>query len=292
MDIKNHRIDEIWYKQSSNIGGTIAPTLIVTHYTTGWSGAGSRDWLLGSAGNTANTGSSAHVVIDRDGKAWQLVPFNRKAWHAGPSRHGSLSGINSHSVGLEFVNPGWLKPDAGGGWADYHGVRRTSSDLGAFGGFIEAPHARVGSGSFAWPLYTPAQLATGLEIARALVAKYPIAAVVTHEEIDTRGWKTDPGPAFPQQAFADLLDGGADDAPPARYRVSAVRLNLRGGSGLQHERIDPPGYLPEDTEVAVIRREGDWSYVEVTKPAGQVAGLKAGLRGWVSHAYLEWQLDG
>src|SRR5690554_2752601 len=87
MDIKNHRIDEIWYKQSSNIGGTIAPTMIVTHYTTGWSGAGSRDWLLGSAGNTANTGSSAHVVIDRDGKAWQLVPFNRKAWHAGPSRH-------------------------------------------------------------------------------------------------------------------------------------------------------------------------------------------------------------
>lgn len=292
MDIKNHRIDDIWYKQSSNIKGQIAPKLIVTHYTTGWSGSGSRDWLLGSAGDTSNTQSSAHVVIDRDGTAWQIAPFDRRAWHAGPSRYGSLADINSHAVGLEFVNPGWLKPDGSGGWADYFGNRRTTSDLDTYGGFIEGPHPRVGSQTYAWPLFTAAQIATGLEIARALVAKYPIAAVVSHEEIDRRGWKTDPGPAFPQQAFIDLLDHGAGAAPTARYVVGAVRLNLRGGPGQQFERIDPPGYLTGGTEVRTIRQEGNWSYVEVTQPATQAPGVEPGLRGWVHHSYLELQLDG
>jgi N-acetylmuramoyl-L-alanine amidase len=291
VDIRNHRIDDIWYRQSTNIGGRITPKLVVTHYTTGWSGAGSRDWLLGAAGNTANSGSSAHVVIDRDGSAWQIAPFDRRAWHAGPSRHGNLTDLNTHSVGLEFVNPGWLRADGSGGWADYHGVRKTTRELGSYGGFLEAAQPRIGSGTYAWPLYPAAQIATGLQIVRALAAKYPIRAVVTHEEVDTRGWKTDPGPAFPQQAFAELLDGRGGAAPAARYLVGAVRLNLRGGPGQHYDRIDPPGHLPGGTEVTVIKREGNWSYVEVTRPGAQPEKVKPGLRGWVHHSYLELQLD-
>ena len=292
MDIRNHRINDIWYRQSSNISGRITPKVIVTHYTTGWSGTASRDWLLGAAGKTANAGSSAHVVIDRDGSAWQIAPFDRRAWHVGPSRHGNLADLNSHSVGLEFVNPGWLRPDGSGGWADSHGVRKTTPELGSFGGFTEAAQVRVGPQIYAWPLFSAAQIATGLAIVRALVRKYPIAAVVTHEEVDTRGWKTDPGPAFPQHAFVELLDGRGSAAPEGRYLVGAVRLNLRGGPGMHYDRINPPGQLPGGTEVKVLRRKGHWSYVEVTRPASQATRVAPGLRGWVHHSYLDLQLDG
>lgn len=282
MVIKNHRMDDIWYKQTSNLSsGTIEPGIIVTHYTTGWSGEGSRDWLLGAAGNTSNTKSSAHVVIDRDGTAWQIAPFNRRAWHAGPSAYAGLTDINSHSVGLEFVNPGWLKPAGNDVWYDYFGNKKRTKDLEAFGGYELHAHSRVGSGTFAWCLFTPEQIKTGLKIASALVDKYKIKAVVTHEEIDTRGWKTDPGPAFLQSAFQDLVRG------VDYYVVAATRLNLRGGAGTEFETILPPGYLPSKTTVRVVNRSGGWAFVQVVDPSENIEGLKPGLRGWVHTDYLD-----
>lgn len=156
MEVKNHRIDEIWYKTSSNLsGGKITPRFIVNHYTAGWNGAGARDWLLGAAGGTSNSNSSAHVIIDRDGKAWQIANFNRRAWHAGPSRYGSVDDLNTHSIGLEFVNTGFMKSDGAGAWIDSGGRRMTEQQLNDSGGFVIAPHSIVGSGTYAWPAYTP-----------------------------------------------------------------------------------------------------------------------------------------
>lgn len=289
MEVKNHRIDEIWFKQSSNLSsGTIAPTLVVTHYTTGWNGKGSRDWLLGAAGGTSNRATSAHVVIDHDGTAWQIAPFNRRAWHAGPSKYGTLTGLNSHSIGLEFANPGWLRPVGNGRWADGNGVVKTADQLNDYGGFIEARHPRVGSQTYAWPLFSEKQLATGREIVLALIAKYPIQAIVTHEEIDTRGWKTDPGPAFPQQSFVELLgEGQKEGEAPVQYAVNATRLNIRGGSSINADRIDPPGSLPHDTRVVIERMSGVWAYVTVMNVPAGVKDVPLGLKGWVHSAYLD-----
>ena len=226
MDVRNHRIADIWYGQTSNLSsGTITPTVICNHYTTGWSGAGSRDWLMGAAGGTANRGSSAHLVIDRDGTAWQIAPFNRRTWHAGPSRYGTLRNLNSHSIGIELVNPGWLKSDGHGGWVDSYGKRRSSDELEAFGGYMLASHGRIGSGTFAWPLYTEAQIDVTRAIIAALIDKYGIRAIVTHEEIDSRGWKTDPGPAFPHDSFVEMLgeDEGPDDEEAGDLPTSETR---------------------------------------------------------------------
>lgn len=288
MDIQNHRIQALWFNQTSNLSaGTIQPRLIVLHYTTGWNGANARDYLLGKAGGHADSKVSAHLVIDRDGSAWQIAPFNRRAWHAGPSRYGTLSDLNSHAIGIEFANPGWLKPASPGRWIDGHGHVRTDQQLEEFGGVLLAPHPRVGSApQYAWPLYPEAQLATARAIVAALIAHYPIAAILTHEEIDTRGWKTDPGPAFPLRAFQELL--GEGDAPhPPRHRVAATRLNLRGHPDRTAERIDPPGALVAGTEVLELRREGEWAFVEVAPEADPAI---AGVRGWVFAAYLEWVL--
>ena len=153
-----------------------------------------------------------------------------------------------------------------------------------------ADHSRVGSGTFAWPLFTPEQIATGLAIARAITDRYPIKAILTHEEIDTRGWKTDPGPAFQQQAFIDLIDSSFLEDEPQLYNVSATRLNLRGGPGKDSPLMDPPGHLPSGTKVMVMRQEGSWAFVECRSFEAPVKGLTEGLRGWVHRSYLDLHL--
>lgn len=49
---------------------------------------------------------SAHYLIGRDGSVLQLVDEAARAWHAGESRWGSLSDLNSASIGIELDNTG------------------------------------------------------------------------------------------------------------------------------------------------------------------------------------------
>ncbi|TPW29477.1 hypothetical protein FJU08_14185 [Martelella alba] len=282
MKISNHKMPAIWYRQSSNIGAEREkpPIVIVLHYTTGWNGKASRDWLMGAAGGSENRNSSAHVVIDRDGTAWQIAGFNRTAWHAGPSRYGEIEGLNHVSVGIEFVNPGWLKPNGLGDFVDPYGRRMTRKKLEAAGGYLLSPHARVGGGTYAWPLFPEAQVEMGLAIVQSLIAAYPIRAIVSHEEIDTRGWKTDPGPAFPFDRFRSLL-GEVSDREESQV-VTAGRLNLRGGPGTSYEKIVPPGSLLKGTRVKILKRDRGWAYVAPEDRSGR----EGDLRGWVHGSYI------
>lgn len=61
---------------------------IVLHNTAG-AFNGSVDWLCNPQAK-----ASAHLVVSRDGRTAQLVPFDRKAWHAGNA--------NSRSIGIEI----------------------------------------------------------------------------------------------------------------------------------------------------------------------------------------------
>ncbi len=45
---------------------------------------------------------SAHLLIDRQGRLTQYVPFSRKAWHAGQSCHGGRENCNDFSIGIEL----------------------------------------------------------------------------------------------------------------------------------------------------------------------------------------------
>lgn len=45
---------------------------------------------------------SSHLLISRRGLLTQFVPFDRRAWHAGVSRHRGRSGCNDFSVGIEL----------------------------------------------------------------------------------------------------------------------------------------------------------------------------------------------
>lgn len=79
------------------------PVLIVLHYTNQHSVQESLDTL-----RTANRGGpvSAHYLVGADGHIYQLVPDQLRAWHAGPGRWGTITDINSASIGIELDNDG------------------------------------------------------------------------------------------------------------------------------------------------------------------------------------------
>ena len=75
---------------------------IVMHHTASNNGAGDLAWMRNPKSDV-----SAHYMIDRDGKVYQLVNDQKRAWHAGKGElHGVPSDINSRSIGIEIVNLG------------------------------------------------------------------------------------------------------------------------------------------------------------------------------------------
>lgn len=259
--IKNHRLEGAPYVASPNKGGKIKPIFIVQHYTAGYTAESAINTLT-----RKGSGVSAHVTVDLDGTITQHVPFNVKAWHAGPSRHMGYSGLNNYSIGIEIVNIGWLRPLANGQFQDAYGNTRDESYFP--NGLIMSPNSRVGSGTFAWPRYTPEQLHAVDTLTEALCSKYDIMDIVSHEEIDTRGWKTDPGPAFPMKLVKRHLNSDrGDDAE--KWAVTATSLRVRSGPGT---RFDTLGSLAQGHEVEVLARSGDW--VQITQD------------GWVHGGYL------
>jgi N-acetylmuramoyl-L-alanine amidase len=82
---------------------TRRPVLIVLHYTEQQSVQQSLQTLRSS-----NSGGpvSAHYLIGSDGHIYQLVTDDRRAWQAGQGRWGTITDVNSASIGIELDNDG------------------------------------------------------------------------------------------------------------------------------------------------------------------------------------------
>ena len=50
---------------------------------------------------------SAHYLISEEGLILNLVEELKRAWHAGVSKWGNISDINSYSIGIELSNDGF-----------------------------------------------------------------------------------------------------------------------------------------------------------------------------------------
>jgi N-acetylmuramoyl-L-alanine amidase len=74
----------------------------VIHHTASNNGAGDLAHMRNPAAEV-----SAHYMVDRDGKIYQLVGDSKRAWHAGKGElHGVPTDVNSRSIGIEIVNDG------------------------------------------------------------------------------------------------------------------------------------------------------------------------------------------
>ena len=76
--------------------------MVVIHYTAMSDAQGAIRHLCDPASEV-----SCHWVVGRDGRAVQLVPEDRRAWHAGAGRWGTVRDVNSRSVGIELDNDGF-----------------------------------------------------------------------------------------------------------------------------------------------------------------------------------------
>jgi len=79
------------------------PQLIVVHFTEQESVRQSLHTL-----RTRNSGGrvSAHYLVGEDGRIYQLVSDEHRAWHAGAGSWGTIHDLNSASIGIEIDNDG------------------------------------------------------------------------------------------------------------------------------------------------------------------------------------------
>ncbi|MBV8593613.1 MAG: N-acetylmuramoyl-L-alanine amidase [Caulobacteraceae bacterium] len=75
--------------------------MLVLHYTGMTTGPAALERLRDPAAKV-----SAHYLIEEDGRLFQLVPEERRAWHAGVSSWRGTTDVNGRSIGVELVNPG------------------------------------------------------------------------------------------------------------------------------------------------------------------------------------------
>lgn len=190
-----------WRKANAS-GGAMTPRWIVIHDTAGQLRPGSSvDWFSSKECTT-----SAHFVVERDGTITQMVPTNRRAFHAGQSSWKGTVGLNSCSVGIEIVNPGKLD-NTGKAW---FGPAAEPSEI------VKKSSSAHGVGY--WLPYTPEQIAAVTSICRAMIEEYPDCnEIVTHWEISP-GRKIDPNPLFPleelRRAVFDPKPAEVVEMPP------------------------------------------------------------------------------
>lgn len=95
---------DVAVRASPNVGerrGGSRPEILLLHYTGMASGDAAEDRLCDASAEV-----SCHYIVHEDGRIVQMVRERDRAWHAGKSSWHGVTDINSHSIGVEIVNPG------------------------------------------------------------------------------------------------------------------------------------------------------------------------------------------
>lgn len=93
---------EIEERPSPNHGERFGPIdILLLHYTGMPDDEQALAWLRNPESKV-----SSHYFVHKNGRVFQLVPEERRAWHAGLSLWSGVSDINSRSIGIEIANGG------------------------------------------------------------------------------------------------------------------------------------------------------------------------------------------
>lgn len=250
---------------TTNQEGVIDPQFIIIHFTAGRSAESSVAWFKDKTAK-----ASAHLVIGRDGKIFQLIDFDKKAWHAGSSRWADLNSFNSLSIGIELDNPGRLTK-VGDKYLSWFKKEYSKDNV------VEATHKHEKLPTF-WYDYTESQIEACFEVCKLLMTKYNIKDVLGHDDIAPYR-KTDPGPLFPLEAFrARLL--GRDDNTADIYEVITDNVNIRRGPGKEFDSI---GQINTGAKVEFIKSEKGWFFVYLLEKPSREEEVKY---GWVYEQLL------
>lgn len=229
MIIKGHRLEGAAFKAAAYSGDEITPTLIVLHETAGRLEKGNTvSWFQSRSSKV-----SAHFVIERDGSIVQMVPCNRKAFHAGVSGWQGRKFCNSFSIGIELVGPGKLDEN-GRAWFGE-----------VFPDAKEAASEAHGRGK--WLCFTPAQIESCRALCVAIMGAYPDCNdIATHWEVSP-GRKVDPCPLFPlDELRASLMAPEVEDEVPLPKPVVSKGQAAAGAAaagGTTVAAVDPSWWM-------------------------------------------------
>ncbi|ONH50221.1 N-acetylmuramoyl-L-alanine amidase [Pseudomonas cedrina] len=172
--------------------------------------------------------------------ALQLVPEAKRAWHAGVSQWGNRTHLNDTSIGIEIVNAG----------------------------FIDGPTGRL------WFPYTEAQLALVKQLAADVIKRYAIEPqnVIGHSDIAPLR-KSDPGPLFPWQAFAEQGIGAWPDAAMVHKHLAGRPASRQVAVGTVQRALATYGYkIPQTGELDEETRQVIRAFQMHFRPAG-ISGI-------------------
>ena len=251
------------------------PKYIIMHFTTG-----TRMESTINHFKDGNAGVSTHLLIGRDGRVVQFLPFDRIAHHSGFSWWEQESNLNKNSIGIELDNAGLLIR-RNNQWQRHKMVipDREVQQAVHWKQFIPNDKTRFPG----WQRFTKVQLDVALNIVRALKERYPIQEILGHDDVNLRN-RYDPGPLFPMKRFRQELFGRAE--PDIEEYVlnheTEIYANFQGRLPNTKQRVLDL-HLPAKSLVRVLREEGDFALVTVIK-AKDSTGKGT---GWIQTASLE-----
>ncbi len=278
MKVRDHRLRNddntvVPFESTPNKGGKLKggkPKFVIIHYTAGGSARSAINTFRRAGANV-----SAHLVIGHDGEVTQMGKFDERLFHAGASQWKGLSGLNSHSVGIEIAN--WGKLDEGPtGWKSWAGTPVSDDRV------ILAAHRNAPGAVHGWEMFDGAQIDATAAAVAAIAAEYGLGpdAVLGHDDISP-GRKIDPGPAWDMERFRARVFGRAEDGPevaPAFKVTAGSGLNMRDGPGVGHAKIKK---LAKGAKVVRIEADGVWWLV------AEIVGGEEDQTGWVHSRWLE-----
>ena len=217
------------------------PKDLIIHYTA----AG-----LSSTLNTFETagGTSAHLVIDRNGDIYQMVPLSKRAFHAGYSSWDGLIAFNNRSIGIELINFGFDVAKANG-----------ASDT------VTIKHKHKFIPQTQWQKYPQPQMDALIKVTKALLVSYSLQKILGHDDISA-GRKQDPGPAFPWDEYRIALFGSSSNIGKI-FKTTTEGVNLRKSDSSTSDSLKK---LTLGYEVGLIETWNNWSRVYLCQNASEV----------------------
>lgn len=155
---------KIIQKPSPNFDDRTLPIdLLILHYTGMESGQLALERMCDVDAKVA-----AHYMVEEDGRIFQLVSEDKRAWHAGVSEWNGETNINAASIGIEIVNGGHDHPNKDGSLPEY-------------------PHV---------------QIQAVIDLSKDILKRNGALSILGHSDI-APARKQDPGEHFPWQILAE-----------------------------------------------------------------------------------------
>jgi N-acetyl-anhydromuramyl-L-alanine amidase AmpD len=236
---------------------TLEPRFVIIHFTTGTNMMQTIHTFL-----NPESGVSSHLLVGREGRVVQFVPFDKVAFHAGLSTWEGEQNLNRSAIGIEVDNAGFLRKTP-------KGFKRKNKLI---------PVEQVKSKKHwkevferPWQTFTEDQVKVVQKIVGALREKYPtIQEILGHDMVNLVN-RLDPGPFYPLGELREAILGSPQQPIVAYQAIDLTDQNKQDFPIYRNFGNRPPfavphpdiGELPVKSTVRVKQVYDAWTLVIV-----------------------------